>query len=90
MSHPGGRVIARSEGKGKRGRNHLCEAAVEKEWPAMSREIDMDDPLYAISDSAQVSLIADLSHEAVMPGSSPVSAMMLPQISKHAALAWLG
>ena len=57
-----------------------ARAAVEQEWPAMSREIDMDDPLYAISDSALVSLIADLSHEAVMPGSSPVSAMMLPQI----------
>jgi hypothetical protein len=57
-----------------------AKAAVEQEWPAMSREIDMDDPLYAVSDSALVSLIADLSHEAVTPGSSPVSAMLLPQI----------
>jgi len=57
-----------------------AKAAVEQEWPAMSHEIDMDDPLFAASDSALVSLIADLSHEAVTPGSSPVSAMLLPQI----------
>jgi hypothetical protein len=57
-----------------------AKAAPEYEWPAMARQVDMDDPLYAISDRALVSLIAELSHEAVTPGSSPVSAMLLPQI----------
>jgi hypothetical protein len=57
-----------------------AKAAAEQEWPAMAREIDMDDPLYAASDSALVSLITDLSHEAITPGSSPIAAMLLPQI----------
>src|SRR5262245_10573187 len=57
-----------------------AKAAVEQEWPAMSHEIDMDDPLYAASDSALVSLIADLSHEAVTPGAPPASAMLLAQV----------
>lgn len=57
-----------------------AKAAAEHEWPAMARQVDMDDPLYAVSDRALVSLISELSHEAVAPGSSPVSTMLLPQI----------
>jgi Protein of unknown function (DUF4239) len=57
-----------------------AKAAAEYEWPAMARQVDMDDPLYAISDRAIVNLIAELSHEAVTPSSSLVSTILLPQI----------
>jgi uncharacterized protein DUF4239 len=57
-----------------------AKAAAEHEWPAMARQADTDDPLYAVSDRILVSLIAELSREAVTTGTSPISAMLLPQI----------
>jgi hypothetical protein len=57
-----------------------ARGAAEHEWPAMAQQVNMDDPLYAISDRALVSLIAELSREAVTPGSSVVSMMLLPQV----------
>jgi Protein of unknown function (DUF4239) len=57
-----------------------AKAAVEHEWPAMARQADMNDPLYAVSDPILVSLIAEVSSEDVASGSSPISAMLLPQI----------
>src|SRR5262245_4197414 len=57
-----------------------AKAAVEHEWPAMARQADMDDPLYAVSDPILVSLIAEVSSEDVARASSPISAMLLPQI----------
>jgi hypothetical protein len=57
-----------------------AKAAAEHEWPAMARLADPDDPVYAVSDRILVSLIAELSREVATPGSSPISAMLLPQI----------
>lgn len=66
--------------KVKAGVNTYAKTAAEQEWPAMAREVDMDDPLFAVSDSALVNLITELSHEAVTPGGSPISPMLMPQI----------
>jgi hypothetical protein len=57
-----------------------AKAAAEQEWPAMARQADMDDPLYEVSDRILVSLIVALSREALTTGSSPISAILLPQI----------
>lgn len=57
-----------------------AKAAAEHEWPAMARQADMDDARYAVSDPILVSLIAELASDQVTRGSSPASAMLLPQI----------
>lgn len=57
-----------------------AKAASEHEWPAMARLADADDPLYAVSDRILVSLIAELSRNVASAGSSPVPAMLLPQV----------
>jgi hypothetical protein len=57
-----------------------ARAAAEQEWPAMAEQVDMDDPLYDVSDRALVGVIAELSREAATPGASAVSMMLLPQV----------
>jgi Protein of unknown function (DUF4239) len=57
-----------------------ARGAAEHEWPAMAEQIDMDDPLYAVSDRALVGVITELSREAATPGASAVSMMLLPQV----------
>jgi hypothetical protein len=57
-----------------------ARGAAEHEWPAMAEQVDMDDPLYAVSDRALVGVIAELSREAATPGASAVSMMLLPQV----------
>jgi hypothetical protein len=80
-------VLALAEGlsadraaKVKAGVIAYAKAAAEHEWPAMARQADMDDPLYAFSDPILVGLIAEVAREDVTKGSSPISAMLLPQI----------
>jgi hypothetical protein len=51
-----------------------------KSVPTRQRIADTDDPLYAVSDRILVSLISELSRDVATPGSSPISAMLLPQI----------
>src|SRR5262245_45934823 len=46
----------------------------------MAEQIDMDDPLYDVSDRALVGVIAEVSREAATPGASAVSMMLLPQV----------
>ncbi|HEY7662125.1 MAG TPA: hypothetical protein VH934_03260 [Xanthobacteraceae bacterium] len=57
-----------------------AKTAAEQEWPAMAREVDIDDPLFAVSDRALVNLITELSQESVTPGGPPISPMLMPQI----------
>jgi hypothetical protein len=80
-------VLALAEGlsadraaKVKAGVIAYAKAAAEHEWPAMARQADMDDPLYAVSDPILVGLIAEVSREDVTRGSSPISAILLPQL----------
>jgi hypothetical protein len=80
-------VLALAEGlsvdraaKVKAGVIAYAKAAAEHEWPAMARQADMDDPLYAFSDPILVGLIAEVAREDVARGSSPISALLLPQI----------
>jgi hypothetical protein len=57
-----------------------ARAAAEQEWPAMAEQVDMDDPLFDVSDRALVGVITELSREAATPGVSAVSMMLLPQV----------
>jgi Protein of unknown function (DUF4239) len=57
-----------------------ARAAAEQEWPAMAEQVDMDDPLYDVSDRALVGVITELSREVATPGASAVSMMLLPQV----------
>jgi len=57
-----------------------ARAAAEQEWPAMAEQIDMDDPLYDVSDRALVGVIAELSREVATPVSSATAMALLPQI----------
>jgi hypothetical protein len=55
-----------------------ARAAAEQEWPAMAEQVDMDDPLYDVSDRALVGVITELSREVATPGASAISMMLLP------------
>ena len=44
-----------------------ARAAAEQEWPAMAEQVDMDDPLYDVSDRALVGVITELSREVATP-----------------------
>ena len=57
-----------------------AKGAAEQEWPAMAEQVDMDDPLFDVSDRALVGIVAELSREAATPGASAVSMMLLPQV----------
>jgi hypothetical protein len=57
-----------------------AKGAAEQEWPAMAEQVDMDDPLFDVSDRALVGVIVELSREAAAPGASAVSMMLLPQL----------
>ena len=57
-----------------------AKAAAEHEWPAMARQADMDDPLYAISDPILVGLIAELSSADGRRDPMAIPALLLPQI----------
>src|SRR5262245_12711678 len=57
-----------------------AKGAAEQEWPAMAEQVDMDDPLFDVSDRALVGVITELSREAATPGASAVSMMLLPQV----------
>lgn len=57
-----------------------ARGAAEQEWPAMAEQVDMDDPLYTVSDRTLVGLIAELSHETANPSSATTAMMLLPQV----------
>jgi hypothetical protein len=57
-----------------------AKGAAEQEWPAMAEQVDMDDPLFDVSDRALVGVIAEVSREAATPGASAVAMMLLPQV----------
>jgi hypothetical protein len=57
-----------------------AKAAAENEWPAMTRQAEMDDPVYDVSDRILVGLISELSLEVASTGFSPISALLLPQV----------
>ena len=57
-----------------------AKAAAAHEWPAMARQADMDDASFGVSERILSGLTAELSREAGRSDSSPVAAMLLPQI----------
>ena len=57
-----------------------AKAAAAHEWPAMARQADMDDASFGVSERILSGLTAELSREAGRADSSPVAAMLLPQI----------
>jgi hypothetical protein len=57
-----------------------AKAAAKHEWPAMSRQADLEDAAFNVSDRILAKLTAEVSRDALRPDASPVSAMLMPQI----------